>query len=173
MSTWVEIIEAGRAFHRAICHVPWSDCLVERTDPWALADRAAWDDGEAHYRPEFEAVVRRLMRALSALGRPQVVHGDLTGNILFAPGELPAVIDVSPYWRPPAYAEGIVVADALCWHDTTPRLLDEVGVSVPAVARGLLFRIGATCERVRVGVPGLDLTDEAERYNRAATALGL
>jgi uncharacterized protein (TIGR02569 family) len=173
MSTWVDVIEAGRAFHRATCHVSRPDCLLERTDPWALADRAAWGEHEPRDLPEFEAVARRLVPALSPLGRSQLVHGDLTGNVLFAPGELPAVIDVSPYWRPPAYAEGIVVADALCWHDAAPRLLDEVGVSVPAVARGLLFRLGATSERVRAGVRGLDLTDEAERYSRAAAAIGL
>ena len=173
LSTWVDVIEAGRAFHRAICHLPRPHCLVERTDPWALADRAAWGEHEPRYLPVFEAVARRLVPALSPLGRSQLVHGDLTANVLFAPGELPAVIDVSPYWRPPAYAEGIVVADALCWHDAAPRLLDEVGVSVPAVARGLLFRLGATSERVLAGVQGLDLDDEAERYDRAATAVGL
>ena len=30
----------------------------------------------------------------------QLIHGDLTENILFAEGLSPAVIDFSPYWRP-------------------------------------------------------------------------
>jgi hypothetical protein len=172
-AAWVEIVQAGRAFHRAIRHVPRPDCLAERTDSWAVADRAVWDERSWHYLPEFEAVVSRLRPALSPLGPAQLVHGDLTGNVLFSPGELPAIIDVSPYWRPPAYAEGIVVADALSWYDASANLLDEVGVPVSAVARALLFRMGTTSERVRAGVPKLDVQDEAQRCCRAATALGL
>lgn len=61
-------------------------------------------------------LARRLQYALEPLGRPQIVHADLTNNVLFAPRPAPAIIDISPYWRAPEYADGIVVADALCWH---------------------------------------------------------
>ena len=53
------------------------------------------------------------------LGADQLVHADLTGNVLLTRDAPPGIIDISPYWRPPAYAEGIVVADAMCWHDAT------------------------------------------------------
>lgn len=56
----------------------------------------------------------------------QLVHGDLTGNVLFAEGLLPAVIDFSPYWRPIGYAAGIVVADALVWEGADETLLAAV-----------------------------------------------
>jgi hypothetical protein len=72
------------------------------------------------------------------------VHCDLTGNVLFANGLAPAIIDISPYWRPPAYAEGVVVADALCWHDAQASLADDLGVPRSAVARALLFRLLTT-----------------------------
>lgn len=39
-STWIEIVEAGRAFHRAVAHLPRPNCLDYRMDWWALADRA-------------------------------------------------------------------------------------------------------------------------------------
>ena len=42
------------------------------------------------------------------------MHGDLAGNVLLVTDAPPSVIDFSPYWRPPSYAEGIVMADALC-----------------------------------------------------------
>lgn len=71
------------------------------------------------------------------------MHADLRGNILFSPTLPPAVIDISPFWRPPEYAEGIV-ADALCWHDAQAALLDQAGVSVAAVARALLLRMATT-----------------------------
>ena len=54
------------------------------------------------------------------------MHGDLTGNVLFADGLPPAVIDFSPYWRPPAFASAVVVADALVWEGADERILDAV-----------------------------------------------
>jgi hypothetical protein len=101
------------------------------------------------------------------------VHADLTGNVLFSPTLPPAVIDLSPYWRPPEYAEGVVIADALCWHGAQPSLLEETGVSVTAVARALLFRMATTNQAVSVGGARADLEDEARRYAYAAAAIGV
>jgi hypothetical protein len=56
--------------------------------------------------------------------RSQVVHGDLSGNVLLAEGLPPAVIDLSPYWRPTAYAAAIVLVDAVLWHGAPVALLD-------------------------------------------------
>ncbi|WP_328853274.1 hypothetical protein OG994_12145 [Micromonospora globbae] len=167
ISTWREILAAGRAFHRAVAHLGRPDFLDARQDWWARADKAVWGERE------FAAVARRLQSGLEPLGRPQLVHADLTHNVLFAPGLAPAVIDISPYWRPPEYAEGIVVADALCWHRAPASLWETLDVSVPAVARGLLFRMATTNERVASGADGVDLQDEARRYEMAAAAIGL
>ena len=114
-----------------------------------------------------------LQDASHPLGPSQIVHGDLTGNVLVAPGAPPAVIDISPYWRPPEYAEGVVIADALCWHGASASVLGEVGVSVTAVARALLFRLGATDELLLAGLATVDPQVEAERYGRAAALIGL
>ena len=43
-TVWLDIIEAGRAFHRAVAHLSRPHCLDERQDPWAAADRAAWGE---------------------------------------------------------------------------------------------------------------------------------
>ena len=61
--------------------------------------------------PELADVAARLLAQPDPPDEPQLVHCDLTGNVLFAAGLPPAVIDISPYWRPPSYAEGVVVAD--------------------------------------------------------------
>ena len=172
-STWIEIVEAGRAFHRAVAHLARPGCLDERQDWWALADRAVWGERAIRFCPEFADLARRLKDRLEPLGCPQIVHGDLTGNVLFTPGLAPAVIDISPYWRPPEYAEGVIVADALCWHRAQPSLLELVGVSPEAVARALMFRMATTNERVASGAGGADLRDEAQRYGLAAAAIGL
>ncbi|WP_328471129.1 hypothetical protein OHA21_06430 [Actinoplanes sp. NBC_00393] len=152
--TWQEILTAGRAFHRAVAHLPRPGFMDERDDPWAVADRVAWGERTMRFHPLFAPVARRLREALEPLGEPQIVHGDLTGNVLFAPGLPPAVIDVSPYWRPPAYADGIVIADALCWHG----LRTTLDVPAAAIARGLLFRMAT----------GFGDIQDVRRYERAA-----
>jgi hypothetical protein len=101
------------------------------------------------------------------------VHCDLTGNVLFANGLAPAIIDISPYWRPPAYAEGVVVADALCWHDAQASLADDLGVPRSAVARALLFRLLTTNARATSRIDVEDVHDEARRYELAADAIGI
>ncbi len=55
----------------------------------------------------------------------------------------------------------------------TPDLLDVLQVSVPAVARAMLFRLWTTHERVTAGVGLDDLEDEARAYSATASALGL
>jgi hypothetical protein len=173
-TVWLDIIEAGRAFHRAVAHLSRPHCLDERQDPWAAADRAAWGEGPVQPHWAFTAVARRLQDALEPLGCSQLVHGDLAGNVLFAPNLPPAVIDLSPYWRPPEYAEGVVAADALCWHNAPPSVVPDVGVSVAAVARALLFRLLTTSQRVAAGdAAKIDIREEADRYDGAASAIGL
>nr|WP_221373858.1 hypothetical protein [Actinoplanes polyasparticus] len=167
--TWRDVIAAGRAFHRAVAGIARPGFVDVRQDWWARGDRVAWGERDARFRAEFAGVAVRLSRALGLLGEAQLVHADLTRNVLFAPGLAPAVIDVSPYWRPVAYAEGVVVADALCWHGAEGSLLGLVGVSVPAVARALLFRMATTNERDDLP----DVQDEARRYAAAASAIGL
>jgi len=172
LSTWLAIMEAGRAFHRAVAHLHRPDCLDARHDRWAVADRVAWGEHDIRFRPEFAGLSQRLHRALEPLGASQLVHGDLAGNVLLSPALPPAVIDVSPYWRPPEYAEGVVIADALCWHDAPASLLSRAGVSVAAVARALLFRMATTSRAVSAGVR-VDVHDEARRYERAAESIGV
>ena len=171
---WHGTIEAGRAFHRAVAHLPRPHCLDERRDPWTIADGAAWGESSAPHHPLFDTITSRLRDALEPLGTSQLVHGDLTGNVLFDHEVPTAVIDVSPYWRPVQYVEGVVVADALCWHDAPPSLATDLGVPVAAVARALLFRLLTTIEREAQGhISESQLQNEAHRYERAATAIGL
>lgn len=173
VSTWRAVLTAGRAFHRAVAHLARPGFLDARQDRWARADRAVWGELDLMLHPELAAVAHRLRGVLEPLGPSQLVHADLTNNVLFSPGLPPAVIDISPYWRPAAYAEGVVVADALCWHDAPASLPEAVDVPVPAVARALLFRMATTSERAASGAAGTDLSDEARRYDRAATAIGV
>ena len=114
---WPEICAAGERFHRASAQIPVPDWHLRRADPFARADRAAWDDGAVE---EFTSLplVARLAEHFRSVREPgQLIHGDLSGNVLFHPNLPPAIIDLSPYWRPPAFASAVVAVDALIWED--------------------------------------------------------
>lgn len=141
---WPEVLAVADAFCAAVAHLPRPPFLEQRQHPWARADRAAWGEQALDPPPDVAALATRL-RHLTAPPQqpPQLVHGDLAGNVLFHPDLPPAVVDVSPYWRPAAHASAVAVADALVWWGEGPELLavaDETGR--PAlVARALLFRL--------------------------------
>ena len=123
---WGEIVAVGERFHAALAGVQRPDFLDERTDRWTIGDRVAWGELPP---ADFDHVkhVPRLVAAMRPLDAPnQLIHGDLTGNVLFAGGLTPAVIDFVPYWRPLAYASAIVVGDALVWEGADESLLESV-----------------------------------------------
>jgi uncharacterized protein (TIGR02569 family) len=147
---WREIIAAGEGFHAALAHVARPVEIVDgRTDPWAVGDRVAW--GEEPFA-QFDDLVAALPppRAPS-----QLVHGDLTGNVLFHPTLPPAIIDFSPYWRPAEFASAIVVCDALCWEGAPPELanaVDRTTLLRAAIYRAVTSRVFGVDE-----LPELDL----------------
>jgi uncharacterized protein (TIGR02569 family) len=123
---WAEIIAAGDRLHAALADEPRPPWLDERTDGWAVGDRVAWGEVPA---AEYAAAkhVTALSEALRPIdGRAQLIHGDLTGNVLFEDGLAPLLIDLSPYWRPPAFAAAIVIADALAFEHAGPQVLEPV-----------------------------------------------
>lgn len=168
---WRSIIYASRLLHAATGRLARPALLDLRSDPWAWADRAAWGECPRDVHPELRELVKRLDTAVSPPGAAQLVHGDLTNNVLLVPDEPPSIIDFSPYWRPPSYADGIIIADALCWHAATPEILEEVDVPIAAVARGLLFRVLTTSRTHQQGSP--KLLQEARRYRSVVAALNL
>jgi uncharacterized protein (TIGR02569 family) len=146
---WLEVIEVGDRFHQAVAGLVRPSFVAARTDPWAIGDRVAW--GELPIEPYRHVPhVSRLADRLAPFeARSQLIHGDLTGNVLFADGLPPAVIDLSLYWRPTAFATAIVVADALVWEGADESLLDSVG-DVDDIGqmlvRALLYRLVAASE---------------------------
>lgn len=72
----------------------------------------------------------------------QLIHGDLSGNVLSHPVLAPAVIDISPYGRPAAYADAILVVDETVSGrsngDLLGELLDRQGRQL--LMRAVIFR---------------------------------
>ena len=141
---WAELLAAADAFMAALRPVPRPDFLERRSHWWAVADRAAWSEHDLLVLPALAPVAERLSALTAPADAPsQLVHGDLAGNVLFEPREAPAVIDLSPYWRPAAYALGIAVADGVLAHGEDAELVTLAAgrTSIPSVARGALFRL--------------------------------
>jgi uncharacterized protein (TIGR02569 family) len=161
-----EVIIAGQAFHQAIAALPRPSFLDLRLDPWAYGDRLAWEREGTDVRDP-----AGLLAALLAARRPvspaaQVVHGDLLGNVLFADGLPPAIIDWPAYWRAPAWASAVAVVDALCWHGVQAGVLDRWAHLAhwrQMLIRALIYRIATTAvagwraEPVQVYKPIVDL----------------
>ncbi len=142
---WPEIVSVGRLFHAATASLPRPRFLRGRTDRWAAGDRVAWGESPIGACLDLDTIrdLAAGLRPVSA--RPQLVHGDLTGNVLFHPRLPPAIIDLSPYWRPPAFADAVVVADAMAWEGAGAELPAVVSAGVPEFGqcflRALIYRI--------------------------------
>ena len=127
-----EILRASIGLHEALVSVPEPKFLRHRPGLHAWADRLAWgdiDDGEARTGTGHGA---RLFAGLAADRRPveapsQVVHGDLYGNVLFAGLAPPAVVDITPYWRPAGWSAGVIAVDAIAWGGAQVELVTELG----------------------------------------------
>jgi uncharacterized protein (TIGR02569 family) len=132
-------------FHAVIADLERPAFLDERDDPWSFGDRVAWEGQQ----PQGSTLTLRLIESgLAALrpvrSAPQVVHGDIGGNVLVADGLPPAVIDWPPYYRPAGWALAVAAVDAICWDGAPITLLGEWS-DVPEwdqlLLRAVIYRI--------------------------------
>lgn len=148
---WVDLLGAAAAFHSAARSLPrpsfidrrgWS--MARPLDRWRCADRIVWDEAGMGDLGRV-ARVSELMDARRAVVVPsQLVHCDLAGNVLFAPGLSPAIIDLSMYWRPVGYSAAIAIADAVTWEGApldTVHLLEPYAEWPQLLVRAVLFRV--------------------------------
>jgi uncharacterized protein (TIGR02569 family) len=117
---FLEALEVGEKLHRALADVARPRFLDDRNSLYAWADRISWGDIPAAAPRLGDGAGAVTFARLAAGRRPvqlphQLVHGDLAGNVLFAGSAPPAVIDMTPYWRPPMWASAVVVVDAIAW----------------------------------------------------------
>lgn len=162
---WDEEVAASDAFHRAVAHVPRP--VFTGTSMYRRADRIAWGEEAYEPHPSFAAALRRAEALVRPVPEPcQLVHGDVGGNVLFADGLPPAVIDLAPHWRPVPYAAGVVVAGALVWYGADESVLDLAPWQY--VVRGVLFRLAV---RDAMAWKGDDRSDGLGPYVRAVELL--
>lgn len=95
--------------------------------PWAIADRFAWGEQAVSFHQRLAPAVKELLAFVQPISLPsQLVHGDMTGNILFEDPLAPAVIDMAAYWRPAKFATAIIVVDSIVWEGADDSLIERV-----------------------------------------------
>ncbi len=153
--SWPRLIEASRAFHTALAGRPAPPWLGTDGSPWTMGDQVAWGERDpGSVLADAPGPLAGQLRSLLAVLRPvrlpaQLIHGDLGGNVLFADGEPPAVIDFSPYWRPAGLALAVAVVDALMWSGADPAILGQLAIQAgydtadfsQLLARALVYRL--------------------------------
>ncbi|MFF5083596.1 TIGR02569 family protein [Actinoplanes sp. NPDC000266] len=173
-----DVLRAGTAFHTAISGLPRPAFLDLRDEPWSHGDRVAWEELPVEGSPAAMNLLRPLVEARRPVGLvSQVVHGDLLGNVLFADGLPPAIIDWSVYWRPRSWASAVAVVDALCWYGAPPGLLtgrSHLPQWGQMLIRALIYRIvthdkafGWTADQVDAYRPAIELATAVAGHHTA------
>lgn len=142
-----EVVSASLRLHEATAALARPRFLGTRADVFALADRAAW--GEERAVPLDPDLGGRLFALFSESRReitlrPQVVHGDLFGNVLFDGDAAPGIVDFTAFHRPPEWAAAVVVVDAMAWggaDDALAKRWSHLAQWPQALLRALLFRL--------------------------------
>ncbi len=155
----LEVLELSTAFHDAVAGEPRPAFLDRAVDPWTTAQRAVWGETPLDAYLGIKHVSRLAGALRPVEGRFQLVHTDLTTNVLFAEGQPAAIIDLSPWWAPAEYARAIVVGDSLLWDGADPAL--ALLVEPQLFLRAVLFR--TIVDRLfRAGEP--ERADEDDHY---------
>jgi len=155
-------VQAGRWF-------PAPGWRVTVESPWTIGDQVAWDERDpgpllGPSAGQLAGQVRRLLAVLRPLDLPsQLIHADLAGNVLFADGVPPAVIDFSPLERPAGLPLAVVAVDALMWKGARPEVLDQLAGEPELdqlLARALVYRL-VTESILRAATTGIETVARA------------
>lgn len=129
--------------------------IGKRTNRWSQADCVTWGEMDVNQVPGINHEIlahlaspleqlKQMKRELPIIPAEQLIHADLTGNVLFSQdGELPTVIDITLYWRPAEYAGAVIVADGLTWFGEGQGLVEAYGTDelhLQYLVRALFWR---------------------------------
>ena len=140
---------AVRAYHDLLTTLPCQSALMHRSDPWARADRVAWGETDADYPEDYRELLNPLLVKPTPTLPNQLVHADLSGNVVLSSNEVPGIIDPTLYWRPTAFAEAVVLVDQ-SWSIPTPDLrpFSDTPALAAMVRRAAARRISEQPEQV-------------------------
>lgn len=140
-------LKAARLFHSDLAKVDFHSA-PKSDDPWSNAHEVVWQRKQLPKEMCKEAteIIGSLLEKakLQNSYNVQIVHSDLSGNILFDKKLDPLIIDFSPTIAPVEYAEAILVCDCIAWQDspvTDIDLLPDSEFYREMIFRAIIFRL--------------------------------
>ncbi len=141
-----EKLAVSKSFHKNLKELnvktlPFSD------DPWTNANKILWKNERAEDYVSEQSLdfVKNILASLSKIDDEyQLIHADLSGNILFDENNFPVVIDFSPTIVPVKFADSIIVADSIAWQNaplSSLKLLEPIHEYKKYVKYAIAFRI--------------------------------
>ncbi|RFU23940.1 hypothetical protein B7463_g12398, partial [Scytalidium lignicola] len=169
LGKWEKLLNTSRSFHATLLDVDCPSFLDSRSHPWAVADRVAWEEAHVEVVPCLQKIYSRLCSMREKLVmRSQIIHGDLSGNVLFdSNGAAPALIDFSPFWRPVEYSEAILLVDGILYFGQGAALLEICNGSLnlhQMLVKAALFRLLA--RNSLVGLFGEITVDKVNSFEK-------
>ena len=146
-------IKASQKFHQLLKNVPYSKIFDTSSNSWSVANEVVWGKKHSEYGEEFNRLIDPVKLKLRPLNLPsQFIHGDLSGNFLFADKLFPAIIDFSPTWAINGFAEGVMLADVIAWESAELEAVRPF-LKIPNIEqlawRGVLRRIIEQAEHIK------------------------
>src|SRR3989339_432644 len=166
---YAEAIELSKIFHNELKDIKKPDWFDKKTDVFAIADKIAW--GELPL-PNFEPARKQLENIFESLKENnlpnQLVHGDWgPGQILFSDPLPPAVLDMTPYFRPANYPIADMLLGAVA-NDNKDISIINLGKNIEEfdqlLLRALVFR---TCTYIEFQIHpenDFDWTSKIKKY---------
>lgn len=171
--SWKEKIAVCNGFSELLSSVPKPDFIDKRTHPWAMAGKMVFNELPLTFNERlasYVGIVEQYLRPVEA--ESQIVHGDITGNMLFAPSLPPGIIDFTPIYRPKEFALAILMVDALTWEEADESiftLISQEKNMFQFLLRAALFRTLVTSEFYRQR--GIDRISELPKHERVLEIL--
>ncbi|MFD1648335.1 TIGR02569 family protein [Pseudonocardia alaniniphila] len=151
------VLEAAGRLHAATASLPRPALLDGRDDLLTRSAAAAFGERRLVLDP---ATGGELFTGLAPYrspirSEPQVVHPELFGSVLFDEDGTPALIELTPCWRPKAWAAAVVVVDALAWGGADDGILQRWADQPEwpqMLLRGLLHRLALHAQHPEASV---------------------
>ncbi len=165
---WLEKLKVSKNFHKTLSEHPKPNLIENKKSPWAIADKMVWGEIPLQYSHKLNPIMPRLENLMKPIKiNNQLIHGDMTGNILFHKDLPPAIIDFSPYWHPAQYAQATIVIESIVWEGAPDSLLQEIENSKlmnQLIIRAAMWLIKSSEEYEKINKTN-DLDYKVRKYN--------
>ncbi|OZM57982.1 hypothetical protein CIB95_06395 [Lottiidibacillus patelloidae] len=141
-----EKLYVSRLFHQDLTHISVNNFQQPR-NAWETGHQVAWQQEAIPEDISFEAkvIIKDLLAKVTLKNHynKQIVHGDLSGNVLFHKSLPPLIIDFSPTVAPVEYAEAILVCDCIAWQGSMVSELNVLPLNdyYEMIIRAIVFRL--------------------------------